>query len=191
MRTHPARIALLAAGLVPLLAFGGCSPTAAGPLSDHPRLNRPAPEFTHREASAWLNSPPLSLSRLRGNVVFIDVWTFACWNCYRSFPWLRAMEARFKDRRLRVIGVHTPEFAREKVRANVARHVKKYKLEHPVMMDNDFSYWRALGNRYWPAFYIVDKQGLIRAVYAGETHPDTPRAKAIEATIEKLLAEPG
>lgn len=172
-------LALLSAALAPL---------SGGPL-DHPRVGKPAPEFTHLETSKWLNSGPLSMKALKGNVVFLDVWTFACWNCYRSFPWLRAMEARFKGRPLRVIGVHTPEFEREKVRANVARHIKKYRLEHPVMMDNDFSYWRALANRYWPAFYIIDKKGIIRAVFIGETHSGTPRAKAIEATIEKLLAE--
>ncbi len=159
------------------------------PLAEHPALRRPAPDFPYRDSAAWHNSPPLSMSALRGQVVLLDIWTFACWNCYRSFPWLRALEARFKDRPLRVIGVHTPEFDREKQRENVAAHIKKYQLNHPVMMDNDFSYWHALSNRYWPAYYLVDKKGIVRAVFVGETHGGSDQAVEIEQTIESLLAE--
>jgi hypothetical protein len=58
-----------------------------------------------------------------------------------------------------------------------------------VMIDNDHSYWRAMGNRYWPAYYIVDKQGRIRAVFYGETHRGDRQAKQIETTIRDLLQE--
>ena len=68
--------------------------------------------------------------------------------------------------------------------------MKEFKLDHPVMIDNDFSYWRALGNRYWPAYYIIDKKGDIRAVFYGETHDGDERAVNIEKTIKALLAEP-
>ncbi|QLQ33512.1 MAG: hypothetical protein HZT40_20080 [Candidatus Thiothrix singaporensis] len=55
------------------------------------------------------------------------------------------------------------------------------------MIDNDFSYWKALGNRYWPAFYLIDKQGRLRARYVGETHAGDKRAKAVEAKVSQLL----
>ena len=42
-----------------------------------------------------------------------------------------------------------------------------FELHHPVMMDNDKAYWRALRNKYWPAYYIVDKKGNIRFKSAG------------------------
>ena len=77
----------------------------------------PAPAFTHTRAKDWINSPPLTLRDLRGHVVLVDFWTFGCWNCYRSFPWLRRVEAKFKPRGLVIIGVHSPEFANERVRA--------------------------------------------------------------------------
>jgi len=57
------------------------------------------------------------------------------------------------------------------------------------MMDNDLAYWRALSNRYWPAYYLIDKQGRVRAVYVGETHAGGAQAQSIEAEIEKLLKE--
>ncbi len=151
----------------------------------------PAPPFTHREADAWINSPPLDWNALRGRVVLVDFWTYACWNCYRSFPWLHSVEQRFGPQGLRVIGVHTPEFEHEHVRAHVERKVKEFKLTHPVMLDNDHSYWNALGNRYWPAFYLVDRRGRVRAVFAGETHAGDANARNIESAIKELLAEPG
>ena len=150
---------------------------------------RPAPEFTQQSADAWLNSEPLKLSELRDQVVLLDIWTFDCWNCYRSFPWLNAMEKRLSQQGFKVIGIHTPEFEHEKVRAKVAAKISEFNLHHPVMMDNDFSYWRALGNRYWPTYYLIDKQGQIRATFVGETHANTPRAKKIEDAIALLLAE--
>lgn len=151
----------------------------------------PAPEFTHTSPGEWINSAPLTLEALRGTVLLLDIWTFECWNCYRSFPWLRDVETRYGPRGLQVIGVHTPEFEREKVRANIVEKVAEFKLPHPVMIDNDFSYWNALGNRYWPTFYLIDKQGRVRYFFVGETHAGDTRAKDIEARIEQLLTEPG
>lgn len=148
-----------------------------------------APEFTQRSPDAWINSAPLRIGDLRESVVLIDVWTFGCWNCYRSFPWLNAVEARFAPRGLRVLGVHSPEFERERDRDAVAAKVREFALDHPVMMDNDFAYWKALGNRYWPAFYLVDRQGRIRGRFVGETHAGEPRARRIEAMVDRLLDE--
>lgn len=159
------------------------------PLATAYAAESPAPAFTHSSAEDWINSEPLTWSDLKGQVVLVDFWTFECWNCYRSFPWLHAVEDRYADQGLQVIGVHTPEFARERVRDNVVAKVHEFGLKHPVMMDNDFSYWNAFNNRYWPAFYLVDRSGNIRAAFYGETHQGDRNARQIEAKIEALLAE--
>jgi thiol-disulfide isomerase/thioredoxin len=150
-----------------------------------------APEFTHASPDEWLNSAPLKLTDLRGKVVLVDFWTFDCWNCYRSFPWLKAMEERLADQGLQVIGVHSPEFEREKVTENIRKKISEFGLQHPVMIDNDFSYWKAMANRYWPAYYIIDKNGVLRAAFAGETHEGDGQAKKIEQFLTELLAESG
>jgi thiol-disulfide isomerase/thioredoxin len=159
--------------------------------ADGATLSRPlpVPAFTHTKPGDWLNSAPLTWKDLRGKVVLVDFWTFECWNCYRSFPWLRDMEARLEPEGLQVIGVHSPEFDREKVKSSIEAKIREFMLHHPVMIDNDHSYWRAMGNRYWPAYYIVDKQGRIRAVFYGETHRGDRQAKQIETTIRDLLQE--
>ena len=99
------------------------------------------------------------------------------------------MEETYQSRGLQVIGVHTPEFEHERVRANIERKVAEFALDHPVMIDNDFSYWKALGNRYWPTFYLIDKNGRLRARFIGETHSGSRQANRIEAAIASLLAE--
>lgn len=150
----------------------------------------PVPAFTHTKPADWLNSKPLSWADLRGKVVLIDVWTFDCWNCYRSIPWLHALDEQFPAKDFEIIGVHTPERPQEFVLKNVKAKLQEFKVTHPTMVDNDYSYWHALNNRYWPAFYLVDRQGRVRGTYIGETHSGDRNARGMEAQIAELLAEP-
>ncbi len=158
--------------------------------AQHSAAPRDLPAFTQRSAKDWINSPPLTVRDLRGKVVLVDVWTFECWNCYRSFPWLHELEDALRDEAFTVLGIHSPEFERERDRKSVQAKVQEFGLTHPVMIDNDMRYWQALRNRYWPAFYLVDKRGRIRSMYVGETHAGTAQARKIEAELRALLAEP-
>ena len=99
------------------------------------------------------------------------------------------MHKRFEGKDFLIIGIHTPEFEREKKIANVQAAVKKHGLTHPQFIDNDFEYWRALKNRYWPAFYIVDKKGVIRHLAVGEVHVGDRRDREMQALVERLLGE--
>lgn len=149
-----------------------------------------APEFTHTQQHEWINSPPLTLDDLKGKVVLLDFWTYGCWNCYRSFPWLNALEDKLHGQDFIVIGVHTPEFAHEKKLDNIKKKVKEFNLRHPIMVDSDHSYWNAMGNRYWPSFYLIDKQGKVDRVFIGETHTGDKRAVKIAKRIQALLKNP-
>lgn len=88
-----------------------------------------------------------------------------------------------------MVGVHTPEFDFEKQRSQVQKVVDKYGLNHPIYMDNDYAYWNALNNRYWPSFYVVDRQGRVRMRIQGEMHEGSGRAEQVAALLEELLAE--
>ena len=79
------------------------------------------PEFTNDNPDEWFNSAPLKRADLKGKVVLLDVWTYGCWNCYRSFPWLIEIEGKFSSNTFQVIGIHTPEFEHEKVAGNIFR----------------------------------------------------------------------
>ena len=179
-------VSLLAAGLAvaAVLTAPAHEPALLAP-ADAP----PAPKFTRAAAADWLNSPPLDWAQLKGKVTLVEFWTFACWNCYRSIPWLQTLEPRYNARGLRIVSVHTPELPQEYERANVVRKLTELGVRYPVMLDNDYAYWNAFGNRYWPAFYLVDGAGRVRASFAGETHAGDGNALAMENAIEALLAE--
>ncbi len=147
------------------------------------------PEFPQVGEQAWLNSPPLSAADLRGSVVLLEIWTYDCWNCYRSLPWVNELHNRFAADGLRVIGIHAPEFEREKNRDNVVEKLGQFDVQYPVMMDNNMAYWRALNNRYWPTFYVVDAEGDIQGTFIGETHAGDAQAKKVESLIASLLAD--
>ena len=98
------------------------------------------------------------------------------------------MQERFGDR-LVIVGVHTPELPEERVTKNVLSAVRTQKLTHPVMLDGDYSYWAALDNKYWPAFYVVDKQGRIAAEAIGEMHVGEARADQFERKIKRIIGE--
>ncbi|MGF1545724.1 MAG: redoxin domain-containing protein [Thiotrichales bacterium] len=176
-------LALLVAVVGALTALGTQTAQATDNLG-------PAPEFTHADPGDWFNSAPLKLADLRGKVVLLDVWTFGCWNCYRSFPWLKALESSLAGQAFVVVGVHTPEFDHEREEHDaVAAKNREFGLKHPVMLDNDSSDWRALNNRYWPAFYLIDKRGNRRARFVGEAHEGDRNAHAIEVAVDGLLSE--
>ncbi len=186
-RTAMLRTAAITLGLGITLVFGYRYVVATG--VEDMASPRPAPAFTHREADAWINSAPLDLAALRGRVVLLDVWTFDCNNCYRSIPWLTGVDKTYGPHGLQLIGVHTPEFEHERVRSNVEKKVKEFGIVHPVMLDNDYSYWNALDTQFWPTYYLIDRRGNVRARYVGEMHAGHARARVIEAKIEELLRE--
>jgi thiol-disulfide isomerase/thioredoxin len=164
-----------------LLAGLGCFAMPAAPSQ--------APEFTHTSADQWINSGPKTLAGLRGRVVLVEFWTYGCSNCLRTLPWLKAVHDRYKDQGLVIVSVHTPEFAHERAAAKVRAAVEKYGIGYAVMLDNDFSYWNALGNRYWPAFYLIDQAGGVAATAIGELHRGESRGDAFERKIQRLLED--
>jgi thiol-disulfide isomerase/thioredoxin len=107
-----------------------------------------APEFPHQAATDWINSAPLTLASLRGSVVLVEFWTFDCYNCRNTLPWLKSIHAEYGSRGLKVVSVHTPELEQERNPANVRAAVKELGITYPVMIDGDHSYWRAMKNRY-------------------------------------------
>jgi thiol-disulfide isomerase/thioredoxin len=123
-------------------------------------------------ASGWLNSPPLTAADLKGKVVLYDFWTYACVNCVRALPHVRAWYATYRADGLVVIGIHSPEFAFEKDPDNVARAVKALKVDWPVALDPDHRIWDAFGNQYWPAKYVLDRDGRLRYYHFGEGNYD-------------------
>jgi len=144
----------------------------------------PAPELVG--TGEWFNSQPLTLEELSGKVVLIDFWTYSCINCIRTLPYLQQWYETYQDEGFVIIGVHAPEFAFEKVAKNVQDAIDEHGLTYPIVQDNDFMTWQAYNNRFWPAHYLIDKDGNVRREHFGEgEYEDTEQA------IRLLLAESG
>jgi thiol-disulfide isomerase/thioredoxin len=179
---------LLAVASVFIGALAVITPWAAGgPAGATASAATPAPELPHLDAKHWLNSPPLSLAALRGRPVLIEFWTFGCSNCRNTLPWLERVHARYASQGLTIIAVHTPEFDHERDRQAIAEAVTRLGIRYPVMLDNDNVYWRALGNQYWPAFYLIDAEGRVVDARIGELHAGDRRADEFESAIAALL----
>lgn len=154
---------------------------------DSKLLNIPAadvPELTGIQG--WINSDPLTLQSLKGKVVLIDFWTYSCINCIRNNVYLEKWYETYKDKGLVIIGVHAPEFAFEKVKANVEQGVLDQHITYPVALDNNLDTWNAFGNRSWPASYLIDKDGKVRRFHEGEGEYNEE-----ERAIRELLSQNG
>ena len=145
----------------------------------------PAPEFDG--IAAWLNTPddaPLDLASLAGRVVLVDFWAYSCINCQRAAPHLTAWDDAYRDAGLTVVGVHSPEYAFERVEGNVVAGAERLGIEYPIALDNDFATWTAYDNAYWPTHYLIDARGGIRHIHYGEGgYANT------EALIRELLED--
>src|SRR3954451_18386995 len=133
-------------------------------------------------APEWLTSEPLGTAELRGRVVLVNFWTWTCINWLRQEPYVRAWSQAYRDDGLIVIGVHTPEFSFEHDIDGVRRATVERAIDYPVAVDNDYEVWSAFANRYWPALYFADRQGVIRDQHFGEG-----RYEKLERGIQKLL----
>ena len=132
---------------------------------------------------SWFNTPgnaPIDLASLKGKVVLIDFWAYSCINCQRSIPHVVAWNKSYADAGLQVIGIHSPEYAFEKNADNVKSGAQGFGITYPVALDNNLDTWTNYRNRYWPAHYLIDAQGVVRHIAFGEGN---------YATTEKLIRE--
>jgi thiol-disulfide isomerase/thioredoxin len=117
-------------------------------------------------------------------VILLDIWTYSCINCQRTLPYITAWDKKYRDDGLQIIGIHTPEFEFEKLIENVQTAVRKWGIEYPVVLDNEYGTWRAYKNQYWPRKYLIDIDGFVVYDHIGEGRYDETEAK-----IQELLQE--
>ena len=165
---------------------------ASNGLAQQPAtLKAKPPELKERDPEDWINSKPLKLSELRGQVVVLHFWTFGCVNCQHNYPTLKAWQEKYADKGVTIIGVHTPETAHERSIENVRKSAKKKGLKYPIVFDGDSSIWNAWSNRWWPCTYLIDKEGFVRYRWDGEFSWKNAHGDAVmREKIEQLLAEP-
>jgi len=161
------KIAAVAAGLAATAALAAFASTDEPPSGMATvQTGASAPNFTG--INTWINSAPLALKQLHGKVVLVDFWTFDCINCVHTLPYVKQWDARYRDKGLVVVGVHTPEYSFERDTANLKKAIKQYGITYPVAQDNGYATWNAYGNQYWPALYLIDQNGKLVYSHFGE-----------------------
>lgn len=165
----------------------GASATSTAQLSDSEKskIFQKAPELVAPDGYINTEGKPVTIAEFKGKkVVLLDIWTYSCINCQRTLPYLKMWYDRYESEGLEIIGIHTPEFSFEKVQKNVEQAVKGFGIKYPVVLDNEYRTWNALGNQYWPRKYLIDIDGYIVYDHIGEGNYDET-----EKAIQKALAE--
>lgn len=147
-----------------------------------------APEL--RDVTAWINSEPLELKRMRGKVVVVHFWAFGCINCIRNLPHYQGWYETFDKSDVVIIGIQTPETESERKLDNLKRNVLERKIEYPVVFDADSANWKAWGNNMWPSVYLIDKKGRVRNWWYGELNWEGAKGEEfMRKRIAELIAE--
>ncbi len=134
----------------------------------------------------WLGTEQkLSLAgNLKGHVVLLDFWTYCCINCLHILPDLEYLEHKYAGKPVMVIGVHSAKFETESKAKNILQAMGRYRIEHPVLVDQEHAVWQNFGIRAWPSFAIIDSQGRVVGQVSGEG-----KRELLDQVIGALLEE--
>ena len=148
---------LSAIGILPALPENSEFKNAQNIQAD---LNHPsdeAPDLKNKYGK-WINTDMyISMDDLKGKVVLIEFWTFGCYNCTNTLPYLNKWYEKYRSDEFEMIGIHCPEFDNERSYENVKASVEKLGIKYPVLTDNEFSIWKEYDVHAWPTIFLIDK----------------------------------
>jgi cytochrome c biogenesis protein CcmG, thiol:disulfide interchange protein DsbE len=144
-----AGVVVIIAVIVTLLATGlGRNPSViASPL-----VGRAAPNFTLRQ----LDGPPVTLSKLRGQIVVINFWASWCTECRIEQATLDRTWQQFQDSGVVVIGVNF-----EDTTGDARNYVRTADVTYPIVEDAGSRTALAYGLRGVPETFVVSRSGRI------------------------------
>lgn len=153
----------------------------ASPIEPPPILD-PQPALV--DIDGWINTDASSLDDFDGQVRVVEFWTFGCFNCRNRISHTQELYAEFKDQGLEIIGIHAPEFERERDPVAVEEATVDLGVTWPVALDTDKTNFRAWqGNRrFWPRVYVLDQNGDVRYDHIGEGDYD-----GLDEIVEYLI----
>ncbi len=164
---------VLVAGFVAASFAAWAAP--AGSAADN-LLNQKAPSFT----LTGLDGQTLRLTAFRGKVVLLNFWATWCAPCQLEMPVFAAWQRQHIQQGFQVIGISMDDDA-----AQARRVVEGLKLNYPSAMGNERLAARYGGVLGLPLTFLIDRNGVVRARFQGETD-----VKTIEGMINALLLEP-
>lgn len=134
----------------------------------------PAPEF-----ELPTDAEKISLQAMRGRVVYLDFWASWCKPCRKSFPWMNALQAKYRDKGLQIVAVNVDSDPEQ-----VKRFLEKYPADFIVAYDPDGKLASQYQVKGMPSSYLIDQQGNIHASHIGFRDEDKT---VVESQINHLL----
>ncbi|MFH0876934.1 MAG: redoxin domain-containing protein [Candidatus Omnitrophota bacterium] len=148
-----------------------------------------APEIS---GQTWINVKEdrhVSIKALRGKVILLVFWTLSDTNCENALLNLNAWYKKYKARGLEIIGVCTPEWIFDSWHSQFVEKVLGLGVKFPNVFDQASQNRHAYGLLPWPAFFLVDRQGYLRAKYHRDF--DNFTYSQMETMLGQLLEERG
>ena len=131
------------------------------------------------QAAQKSSGETLSLSALRGKVVFLNFWATWCGPCRSEMPSMEALYSRYREKGLEILAVNCGE-EKEQVLAFMTNNG----LSFPAALDSDGKVSGNYGIQAIPTSFIIDREGKIIARLVGSIDWDTAKMRA---AMERLL----
>jgi len=119
----------------------------------------------------------VTLSELRGKVIYLDFWASWCTPCRQSFPWMNDMQEKYGKQGLKVIAVNLDkenELAKEFIAATKPHFTIAFDPEGSVAEQ-----YQVMG---MPSSYLIGRDGKLHGSHIGFRNKD-------KAELEKNIAE--
>lgn len=121
----------------------------------------------------------MPLSSLRGKVVLVDFWASWCVPCRKSLPLFNDLRARIGADKFEIYAVNLDEN-----KSDALGFLAKYPVSYPVVWDQAQSTPEQYQVMGMPSSYLVDQNGVLRAVHKGFKEEDIAK---YEQEIRGLL----
>jgi len=153
-----------------------------------------APPLPELVAAQWIDQSPVTLSKLRGQVVLLDFWAPWCGPCRYTFPRLQRWHESYKDKGLVILGLTNYFGNIDGKRATPSEELaylrtfkKQQRLPYGFVVADSSINDRNYGVFSIPMSFLIDRRGNIRFIAMGSGEQEIT---ALGKMIEKVMAEP-